>query len=70
MQFWTASVLLAFAANAVMAAPSPVDLDDMGMDMGENPGYYGCHWVESVCCCFNSKNNRTISRIMGTLRFG
>ncbi|KKF92791.1 hypothetical protein CFO_g4856 [Ceratocystis platani] len=44
MQFWTASVLLAFAANAVMAAPSPVvDMDDMD-DMGENPGYYNCSW--------------------------
>ncbi|KAL2886813.1 hypothetical protein HOO65_060643 [Ceratocystis lukuohia] len=55
MQFWTASVLLAFAANAVMAAPSPaVDSDDM--DMGEN-GYYNCNWYygTDVCMCTNER---------------
>ncbi|KAL2889107.1 hypothetical protein HOO65_030608 [Ceratocystis lukuohia] len=70
MQFWTATVLLAFAANAVMAAPSPVvDMGDMDMDMGEN-GYYDCDWYHGtdVCMCTNlivqepeSKNNRGAS---------
>ncbi|PHH51154.1 hypothetical protein CFIMG_007251RA00001 [Ceratocystis fimbriata CBS 114723] len=60
MQFWTASVLLAFAANAVMAAPSPgVDMDDM--DMGEN-GYYDCDWYHGtdVCMCTNVRGNRVV----------